>query len=406
MFIINNIFDRLIASSLIILIALIVVFPNSFKMFVLPFFCFIGLITLFKVEFTLNEIFVLLSGIVLTTIYLILGVFQTNSLEQIPQLIFVYIISPLIWVSISIYILKNFQIVSIFTYFQRFLLVAAITVPIFMLVFKLGGEDYLKWIVEESNVKIEENYSGVTMHVFGSLIFGFAGVFSTNIFSKNHYKSLILILFISVALLSGRTALILSIAIGFGVLVINNLNVVDKILLYCLTVILCFFGVYFLLDFLNIDLFGVIEHHYYKLIEGGGDDRTSQFDALLDGSINNFFLGSGHGVGVDFIRSEEYPWRYENLPMATLFRTGLMGLLIYSIPVFLTIGNFIRIKKDINQIDIFVFTGLFAILLANFTNPYFESFAFQWMLFFPFVYFERRILTHSKLKKMLVKKEW
>lgn len=394
----NNIFDRFITYSLIILMASVIIFPNSFKIYILPLFCLIGVMTFFKVKYTTNEFLVLSAGSFLTIIYLVLGMFNSNSVEQVPQLLFVYLISPLIWISISIFILNNYQIKTIFTYLQRYLLVAAITVPIFMLIFKLGGGDYLKWIIEENNVVFEENYSGATMHVFGSLIFGFAGVFSTNTISNNNFKSLVIILFISVALLSGRSALILSIAIGFLVLVINNLNKVDKILLYFLTIVLCFVGVYFVLNFLNIDLFGVLEHHYNKLIDGGGDERTSQFDALLQGSINNHFLGSGHGVGVDFIRSEEYPWRYENLPMATIFRTGLIGLLIYAIPIFFTTTKFIRIKKNINQIDIFIFTGFIAILIANFTNPYFESYAFQWMIFFPFIYFERRVLTYSKLK--------
>jgi hypothetical protein len=43
-----------------------------------------------------------------------------------------------------------------------------------------------------------------------------------------------------------------------------------------------------------------------------------------------------------------------------------------------------------NQVDIFFFTGLVATMLATSTNPYLESFEFQWCLFLPFCYFHHR----------------
>jgi hypothetical protein len=111
-------------------------------------------------------------------------------------------------------------------------------------------------------------------------------------------------------------------------------------------------------------------------------------------------LGSGHGIGVSYARSETFPWRYEMVWVATVFRVGLFGALVYTFIFLLYIAD-VLIKLGtgaLSVIDKFYFAGFISVYIASNTNPYIESVAFQWMFVFPVV--RHFLLRNSYLKKV------
>ena len=115
----------------------------------------------------------------------------------------------------------------------------------------------------------------------------------------------------------------------------------------------------------------------------------------MEGIHQNWLLGSGHTAHVDYIRDVERPWRYEILPLALVYRVGMIGFLIYMYPM---ISSFWRMAELVrkgrqNQMDVFFIVGLLATMLATITNPYLASFEFQWCLFLPYCYFRLRANT-------------
>lgn len=132
----------------------------------------------------------------------------------------------------------------------------------------------------------------------------------------------------------------------------------------------------------------------------GGQERILQANALIQGICSNLFLGSGHGVGVGVIRNSEFPWRYELLYLATLYRVGLIGFIVYSLPSLFVIRGYLKVSKNkshswLRLVDRYMFVGFIATIIISATNPYLESFEFQWMFWCPVVYFILRQEVHK-----------
>jgi hypothetical protein len=127
------------------------------------------------------------------------------------------------------------------------------------------------------------------------------------------------------------------------------------------------------------------------LFSGGGEARSVQASALWTGIIEAHGVGAGHGVGVPYVRSDQYPWRYELVWVATIFRVGLVGAIVYFLPFAFYIAAAVRsgLHRSLTMEDRFLLGGFLCAFVASGTNPYIESFAFQWMYILPIVWFFR-----------------
>ena len=144
----------------------------------------------------------------------------------------------------------------------------------------------------------------------------------------------------------------------------------------------------YILNLYDVDIVRIIQGIYVKVFESADRVRSEESTALING-INRHILGAGHGVGVDYIRSAKFPWRYENVPFSLVYRVGLFGFLIYSLPAILTI-YFYTVIKNKNYYDNYMLAGAVSICLATFTNPYLESFEFNILYVLPYIYFAKR----------------
>lgn len=118
-------------------------------------------------------------------------------------------------------------------------------------------------------------------------------------------------------------------------------------------------------------------------LENGAIIRNAQKNALIDKWKQRPILGFGYGASVEnYIRNEKTSWAYELTYIAKLMNTGIIGVSIYLFFIsFLFINLFFRLKDD------YVFylssiAGFIAVLVANGSNPYLDSFEYMWMIYF------------------------
>ncbi len=361
-------------------------------------FFLIGLSQIHKIERVV--VFSLLLSLMVTIIYLAIGVNKSKDpMEALSQVLIVYAFTPIMWIVIMNYCFEKFPLPKIIRYLNIYMVFGCISVFAAIWLFSNGKKQILELIIENPNMTFTKG--GVVemkLFVYGSLIFFIpAFIQIQKIFPKKILFFVILLLTIITAVVSGRSALLLSVFLGlFFYMMINaSFEIVKYIFLGLLLAVVLFF----ILNSYGVNIFNVLEGFYNKLFGGGDTARVEQTEALING-INRNIFGAGHGVGVDYIRSEKFPWRYETVPFAIIFRVGFFGFLIYSIPFFYSVYKYVSIRAR-NPYDHYMLVGFVSMLIATFTNPYLESFEFNIFYVIPFIYFVKRDKIFNEKNSLL-----
>ncbi len=359
-------------------------------------------------------------NIVVNIFYIVVGLNNHAYYGFIPIVIISSIIAPILWIWVSRAIYFYFCEKEIIGGFFWLGILGAMSVALFFFIFlNFGAYAVGFWIDKDNaNVLVSGGQVAATMAIYGSFIFVAAAFSSSPEIIRNVMLriSIILVVFV-VALTSGRAALMVSIVIGgfTGILVkmlnqnpkLKSLNIYTligySVIAIVATLLLIVIDVYSA----DVDLGITLSNLSEKLFEGGGDLRVWQYDALLQGIKDTDGLGAGHGVGVTLIRSTEYPWRYELTPLATILRVGIIGFLLLMIPYVYYIFEFIKrmATTGVDTFDTFMFSGFVAFLAASFTNPYPESFIFQFSLYIPIVLFEMKYRRRPRKKRTTAAKQ-
>ena len=375
------------------------VLPNSLRSFSIPALCLVGMVAFLLSYKKIGKfpMLIYLVSAVTTVLYVLIGLGRSPS-DAVEWHVFVYLISPFLWLCYWTHVLRNFDIESILKWLTVYAVLGCFSVYIFIYLFLNHGADAVRVFIAEANVEMSDGKSGVTMHVLGGLIFMTSAFLAAPSVLGQKSKFLILLFLILTALISGRTALVMAAIIGviFGFLFSNK----RAKILYLSVGMMMFFGLGLILGFfsivsddgLGVNIYEILMSAIEKVGEGGGEDRVQQASSLLNGLYDSNFLGVGLGISSEVVRNDVSPWKYELLWLSTLFHVGVLGFAIYLIPVILVVFCFYILyrKKYINNVDVFMISGFLSILIASNTNPYFESFDFQWMIVMPCVYFYNR----------------
>lgn len=388
--------NRVFHWTLLLLIVSCVVFPNSLKLASALLLFVASIVGLFRARSSLSPILYYWTAASIVTIaYAYIGINHGAPNEALLQTLFIYIISPLLWIltiSAAASIYSTEKIVSALTMAG---IAACVSVYVFYYLFLTYGADSVSFFIETANVDISnEGYIAAAMYVFGSLIFiigGYAASFSA--FPRSLKRVAILALFAVTALISGRSALILSLFIG---LAINLVYLITKgttrisisgAVFGLLGLVIGVMAIMASLSMFDLDIQQLIDPLTDKLYRLGGEGRNEQFFALLDSIFESNGMGKGHGIGVAFAVSEEYPWRYEMVWLASIHRVGLVGAAVYASIYIFTLARGARalLTSRITRSDLFLFGAFVCAFIASNTNPYLEAFVFQWMFVLPIV---------------------
>lgn len=377
-----------------IFLSLIIVAPNALRDLKLVLLlamiapCIRGLISLPSEAKT-----VLMLGTGVSLLYMIIGAGNAE-IKAMINVFAVYVVAPWFWFGFSQYLLSAYSQRALIDFVVRVSWIAGLSVVAYYVTFFLGGISALEFLIVNPWVTVSDG--GVVearLHVSGSLIFLIPAVFAVASVPARGGSSLIalVVLLVSVAVATGRSSVLIAVGIGFLALAFGSQERRSISGIVVLVVICALVGIIsqFAMDVSGVNVINVITGLSEKIGQFGGIERTEQSRILWSASLDSYMLGAGHGVGVDYVRSEDNPWRYEMMVFATLFRVGVLGLLIYSLPFFLTLARFGKkfVAKRNRGAENIVFFGFVSASLAAFTNPYLESIEFQWMLFFPYIYF-------------------
>lgn len=260
------------------------------------------------------------------------------------------------------------------------------------------------------------DYAGfiqLSSHNIGSLTFLTPFLMSFIIMKRNisgtSGKLLLVAVVLSIiaVLISGRRALWLDMMLTpVLILVFNYFNAykcdaaTTKYVLkfYLITVSFLFVAGYFLMAYSDWS-FAAMQERFTSAFTTE-EVRQQQAAALWRGFINSPLIGSGFGIGVpDVVRDEVHPWNYELSYMLTLYNTGLLGSLIYLLCLgmiyyygFTLMSN--RLCDESIMLSLLIAFTCF--IIANATNPYFQSYDFMWVLFLPVCYINIIMNNHDK----------
>lgn len=378
-----------------------VVFPNVLKPVVVTFMFLSFLLSLpyIKVRSELKVFYLMFLFSALVTIFFIcLGLHNGAPENSVLLVTFIYIISPLLWLVILTFFVQYFTYDKIVSLLVLFSILGCISVAVYFYLFLNYGPSSVSFFESGTNVNMNsDGYSGAIMHVFGSLIFlGGGFFFYPNVIKSLNVKFFILLIIFLTMVFAGRTALTLAIVLSsfmfFTVLsvkfVLNRYSSIKFFFIITLTIFVFFSLIIVIREFSGVDFLYIASVFFDKSMSGGGGARVEQASALFEGIENSFVLGKGHGVGVDYIRSDDFPWRYELVWIATVLRVGFIGAFIYSIPYMFYLFIFFKRMKgsQLTSLDKFFFGSWVAVFLASNTNPYIEAFSFQWMFIMPLVF--------------------
>jgi len=416
---------KLFKFSIFLLLFLVVVIPNSLQIPTAAMMLWCALLSLHSnrlMRTAPHFLLMHLAVIAITIIYIIVGQINNAPAAAVLQVIVIYILSPLLWLLIASEIFNRLGSEKLIAWLGFLSACAVGTVALFFLLFSWGGPDAVAFFKEDANVNLEDGYAAATMLVYGSLIFLTAGFFAAPTCIKSPNKRVLLLIALTIAAItSGRSALIIAIPIGILSWMVfrpakirqdskvrlrrkSLIDVVSSSPLLC--AVIAGAGLVVLASAYGVDVLLILTHLVEEIGEGGGSERADQFVALLKGTVDNWGLGAGHGVGLpDVVRNQYYPWRYEMVWAATLFRVGLLGSFVYALPFFVYLLMFVRYRRALGRsdTDLFFFAGFSASFLASNTNPYIESFAFQWMFVLPMVSLASRVSELRRARRALAK---
>lgn len=389
-----------------ILLFLCVVIPNSMQstsavaLIITAIIASVGL----KINRNIIKLFWFFVLTVLVTAgYLIVGELNGAPQEALIQIPVIYIVSPFLWILVSIQIFQSIGSERLIGWFAVYTLLCGVSIIVFFWLFEQYGPNAVSFFKSDgANLSLQDGYAGATMHVYGSLIFLSAGFISSpEVIQSFKLRIIVIAVICSAALTSGRAALILSIPIGLLSLLLLTPRTIElskyqrkksyKNLFRALLAVTAGVGlvIYLASYYTDINIPYIISAFYEKLGEGGGGERIEQAKSLVSGIIETNGLGAGHGIGVEVVRSEINPWRYELVWLATIYRVGFIGAAIYAILFFHYIFSIIRVARSRKLLmkDKFFFSAFVAAFVASNTNPYIEGFAFQWMFIVPLISF-------------------
>ena len=385
--------------SFVILLFLTMVVPNSIKPVSVSFLALTAALgwplTNFSPAF-MRVVWMHAASSAVTLLYLVVGLVNGASNEALLQTLFIYIVSPALWILVAGGVLATFESDSLERMMENNAIFGAASVGLFFYLFLNGGPEAVSFFIEpeNANVNLVDGYSGATMHVYGTLLFMSSAMFAMLAVGEMGTKLLITLgILVVVAVTSGRSALM---GLVLGALLRPGIHGQRAgTIAWALgkqVGIAVLAGIVFIIllsSFTEVDVLYIIGGFWEELSGGGGSERTNQANALFDGIISSFGIGAGHGIGVNYIRSEMYPWRYEIVLLATIYRVGFAGALVYAWPfIRYGWGVFETWKhKRLTNFDVFLFAGCASAFIAAATNPYIEAYTFHWMYVLPVTIF-------------------
>ena len=376
--------SQAVSATMVILLAIISLFQISSK----SLSSINNMITLFLISSFIH------------VIYIAYGFSDHGNFEFLLINLLTFLVMPFVWILISLWAVSKITTINVVRIIALLTILACGSVAIYFYLFLNFGSYAVSFFVRNSNVLIADGQASAAMFVYATLIFSASAFLAApHVIRSIPLRVMIIIILVVTALTSGRSALIVSLAIGafigIGMMVIaasKGRRAKDSIsfstyFVVLFAVFIAAMGLDSIID--EVNLFDTFENLFSKISAGGGFERTDQYTSLMQGISQTNGLGAGHGVGVNFIRDFSYPWRYELFFLSMVYRVGIIGAAIILIPYLVYVFAFAKraLYGTVEASHVFLFAGFCGSMFAAATNPYPESYIFAWCYILPIIAF-------------------
>jgi hypothetical protein len=256
---------------------------------------------------------------------------------------------------------------------------------------RLGLDIFSDSFIKEMDLRVgfHDGYVQIVSQNIGSLFFivpYLVCIFLRKdaISKYSRWAMISLICCLIITILSGRRALwivaILTPWIALGFSYINKTSSLNR---QQFTIVGGSLLVGFLALFYLYSTSGVATFDFLTAAFSAQDERTIQRSYLIDGFLSWPVLGSGFGVPAAYIRNAETPWIYELSYFQLLFNFGLLGSVLFLITGLRYF--YLGLKLSTLKVRDFdgsfcLLVGLFGFMIGTYSNPYFGSFDFLFLL--------------------------
>lgn len=391
----------MLRNSVVVLLLMIFVIPQSFMFIKLPFLSFAvigvaagllyGTYKINNLEFFLY--YCLFS--LMTAVWCIVGLINGNPTIAVIEAIRVYIVYMWVYFAIAIYISSK----KYHEHVDQIIFWASIGIGITALyvladyVFGLGwlNQD----IVEEMYLQagVGDGYVQMNNINIGMLAFIVPYLLSRVLFEHAGSNRLLhvglFVAFTTALLASRRMVLLLAFLtpmITYGVCIVgeaSNKAIRQRVIwFYLISAVIVVIGYWIVSLWSPAMLDGFMDRLLGMFRKDPDSERQLQHAALLEGFTNHYMWGSGFGGLTDVVRSDERPWTYELTYSRLLFNSGVIGIALlglFFVSYFIMAMRKIRVSKHKN-VYVPLLVGFVSVLIASASNPYLSSFDFLFAL--------------------------
>lgn len=336
-------------------------------------------------------------GLFIWYIFILISILIThlNNFKIDIQIIYTYILTPILSFFISNLFIKreNFIILNKILIISFLFIIVLDTIylltrfNILPLNFLFRNEDIWGSFITRNNY-IEARISNQS-----SLMFLIPYMMFINYYLKNKVIHLFLIMSLMITFLSGRRALQLSVCICFFIYIIylfykKKLIITRKLILYLfVNIIIIYISLEIIQNILMIDnIFSSIKNtilRAFSSLDKSRQIRNLQKIYLLNEWKDNIFLGKGISSYVlYYIRNLSYKWSYEEVYIAYLMQTGIIGASFFAYISIKGIYNLLlKSKKEDSYYWLGIALGSFSFFLCGSSNPMIY-FIWFWSIFY------------------------
>jgi len=326
------------------------------------------------------------------------GIYNGNSSQAVLDGLKLYLLWSVLVVLLLNYLIKfNALLIIHYSVILSAITNAAINIP--LVFYAYGGTNFFPlWFEERMSLGVgfHEGYVHIVSHNIGMLLFIVPYLIAT-VWRTDGRQEMRWVVWVALAAclllaaLSGRRALwLVVLAVPYLLWILTLISGTKERVKSYTFLIVAIYGIplaAIMLMFITISDHSILT----RLITAfsSEDERSTQSVHLIDSFLRNPFFGSGFGGVSSYVREPESPWAYELSYHVILFNFGFFGAGLLIFALFYALFNAVRmirrgIFKDQNGVFPIVL-GSAGLLIANYSNPYFGTFDYLFVLGFLFM---------------------
>lgn len=379
------------------LLFLILMYPNNHKIIKIPLIvillvCCVVLFLNKKIRVSKQVLFWFLIYFFANILFLLIGI--NNNFEVFYQLTPLKLLWPVLYLLIVVFV-SSIKTNSL--KFDNIMYMTGIIIPV-MILFTYTF-DGIHNTVSIFFPYTRHEYAGF-MDYYSSSITSlfFLGSYSiTRVLVSESRKSqrfiIPVVLIILVSLIIGRRALLITSFLTPVIFILvqmyaKKINFKNRVFIKKKHLFFSLLTVFFIAIFLyTLPLFTGSNLRIFEILNGNevfqNNERWLQLESLIKGWIEKPVFGSGFGSNAEIVRSDIYLGLYELSYVALLFQTGIVGFIIYLGLYTWLIYKMAYVYKSTGNVEVLSFClGTVSIFIANFSNPYIDSFDGLFFIFF------------------------